>query len=319
MAIGSIDAWTAYWRAGRSASCFEGSDTELQLTRLWDELIACLPAGGRLLDLATGNGTVACGCARSARRLNLKLDIEAVDAADIDPAKHVADPQNLFADISFHGGVHLEDLPYPDRSFDAVVSQFGFEYADEARATGEAARVLAHGGWLRMVMHARDGAIVQDISRRIERLESVLEERGPVTLVRTLARAAVAGDAHTMKTSAPYLVPAAALARELADRPPPDDAALFYASEFLSQWSRRDRYWPADLQRSLEDGWCNAAGVLARQRQMLAASRTADDISRLRERLAAAGLVAGRAAGVRDERRRRQIAWLVDARRPSAG
>lgn len=312
-----IEAWSAYWRSGRSASCFHGRDTELRLNQIWDDLVDRLPQTCRLLDLATGNGTVARTCAARARLRGIDIQIDAVDAAQIDPQKQVADPESLFRHVRFHSSVMLENLPFPDQTFDGVVSQFGFEYADEAQASREAARVTAPGGLLRLVIHACDGAVSRDIRLRVQRLRSVLSDGGPLTLVRTLARAAADGDKRRVRRLSAELPRAAALARQLAVSPPPDDAALFYAGECLTLWSRRHRYWPADLCRSLDDGWANAAGVLRRQEQMLAAARSDDDISALCERLRDAKLEVGEKSEIRDELRGVRIAWLIEARKPA--
>lgn len=313
----SIDAWTAYWRSGRGASCFDGSDMELRLTQVWGDFTDGLPDGARLLDLATGNGTVARICAARGRARKIGLQIEGVDAAQIDPPKYTADPGQLFRDICFRGEVRLESLPFPDGAFDGVVSQFGFEYADEKPAVAEAARVLAPDGRLRLVMHARDGGVSLDIRQRLDRLRAVLHERGPVTLVRTLVRALDAGDTATVARESAHLQAAAALVRELAERPPRDDAALFYASEFLRSWALRDRYRLSDLRGSVEGGWANADGVAARQEEMLRVARSFADMQALAQRLASAGLVVAEAEPIRDERRAVQIAWLLSAHKPS--
>lgn len=313
----SIDAWTAYWRTGRGASCVDGSDTEVRLTKVWDEFVDELSDGARLLDLATGNGTVARICAARARTRKIKLRIEAVDAARIDPPKFAADPAQLFGDIRFHGQVRAEALPFPDADFDGVVSQFGFEYADEEPAVAEIARVLAPGGRLRLVVHARNGAVSRDIGGRMERLQCVLAEHGAVTLIRTLARAAEAGDAATVQRESAHLAAAAELVRKLADRPPSDDSALFYSTEFLREWGRRDRYRPSDLRRSIEQGWTNANGVAARYGDMLRVARSAEEMSRLANRFVAAGLAVDTVREISDQRRGVQIAWLVHACKPA--
>lgn len=313
--VQAIDSWTAYWRTGSSASCFQGSDTEVRLTQVWNEFIDELPDGARLLDLATGNGTVVRSCAARARARSIGLHIEAVDAAEIDPPRHVADPEQFFRDVHFRSGIRLETLPFPDGAFDGVVSQFGFEYANEEQAAAEAVRVLAPGGRLRLIIHARDGAVSGDIGRRLERLRSVLAENGPVTLVLSLARAAEAGDVATLSRKSADLAAAAKLVRRLADRPPPDDAALFYSREFLQLWARRDRYWPAALRRSVEEGWANANGVAVRQEQLLRVARSAEDIARIGARFTAAGLILDAVREIRD-RRGVQIAWMIDSRKP---
>jgi SAM-dependent methyltransferase len=312
----SIDAWTGYWRTGIGASCFDGPNIEVRLAMIWDEFVDDLPDGARLLDLATGNGTVARICAARARLRKIRLQIDAVDAARIDPPKFAADPARLFADIRFQGEVRLEALPFAGASIDAAVSQFGFEYADEEAAVAEVSRVLAPAGRLRLVMHARDGAVSRDIGGRLDRLRTVLDQRGPVALVRALVRALEAGDMGAVSRESTHLAAAAELLRKIAHQAPRDDAAVFYSSEFLRSWERRDRCRVSDLRRSVEDGWANAAGVAARQEQMLRAARTFDDVRSLASRLATAGLLVDPPREIRDERRSVQIAWLVTARTP---
>jgi SAM-dependent methyltransferase len=316
MSSKTVDAWTAYWLHGRLASCFDGTGLDVNLTRLWDDYVDQLPDAARVLDLATGNGIVAGSCAARAHTRRITLHLEAVDAADIDPVANVTDTQHFLRRVRFRGGIRLESLPYPDRSFDGVVSQFGFEYADELPAAIETARVLAPAGRLRLVMHARDGAVSQDIATRLERLRIVLAENGAVTLVRDLARAADTGDKKTVTRKSTQLAGASEQLRQLADRPLPDDSALFYAREFLQLWARRDRYWPADLRRSVEQGWQSASSVAIRQEQMLFAARSAEDVARISGRFTASGLTVVPAIAIRDERRGVQIAWLLDACRP---
>jgi hypothetical protein len=197
------------------------------------------------------------------------------------------------------------------------VSQFGFEYAGEEAASSEAARVLAPSGRLRLVLHAQDGAVTRDIGSRLERLRCVLAENGPVELVLSLARAAEAKDLATLGSKAAHLPAAVDLIRRLAQRPPPEDSALFYAGALLQLWTQRERYWPADLRRSVEEGWANAHGVALRQEQMLRVARSTEDIARIADRLAAGGLSVEAPRVIRDERRRVQIAWLLDARKPA--
>jgi SAM-dependent methyltransferase len=312
----SIDSWTAYWRTGRGASCFDGRESELHLTRLWDELIDSLSDNTRLLDLATGNGAVVRSLVVHARARAIRLEIDAVDAADIDPQRDVAHAGSWFAGVRFHGRTRLEALPFPDARFGAVVSQFGFEYADEEPAAAEAARVLAPGGRLRFIIHARDGAVARDIGLRLERLRGVLADDGPVALVLALARAAESGDVATLNRRSQDLPAAIVLARRLAAQAVPDDAALFYSREFLQLWERRARYWPAALRRSLEEGWINANGVATRQAELLRVAASAEDVARIGARLAAGGLRIDAIREIKDERRNVQAAWLLDASRP---
>lgn len=317
LAASPIDDWTDYWRSGRGASCFEGSALEVRLTRIWTDFVDRLPDGARLLDLATGNGTVARSCAARARDRGVEVEIDAVDAAAIDPPSVVHDPGGLLRTIAFHGGTRLEALPFAEAAFDGMVSQFGFEYADEEGAAAEVVRCLAPGGRLLFLLHAKEGAVACDSSVRLERLRRAMAGTGPMALVRNLASAAEAGDRAALARWSARLPGATEELQRLAERPPQDDAALFYSNEFLKLWADRARYRVQDVRRSIEDGWANAEGVARRQEEMLQAARSADDMARLSARLAAAGLTVGETRALRDERSGRQIGWLLQAEKPS--
>jgi ubiquinone/menaquinone biosynthesis C-methylase UbiE len=247
---------------------------------------------------------------------HIRLYIDAVDVAEIDPPKNVPDPEQLFRHIHFQGGIQLEDLPFADGGFSGVVSQFGFEYAREKKAVTEAARVLAPGGRLRLVIHAKVGVVAEDIGVRLARLHSVLAENGPVCLVLALARAAEAGDVKTLNEKSKCLAAAVALTNLLDDHAPVSDSALFYSKEFLQLWARRRQFRPADLSRSLEDGWNNASSLALRQEQMLQAARSRNGIDKLVQRFTEAGLTVETVDQVYDANHATQIAWQVDARKP---
>ena len=316
-AADTIEDWTDYWRSGRGASCFEGSSLEVRLTRIWDDFVDRLPDGARLLDLATGNGTVARSCAARARDRGIELRIDAVDAAAIDPPSVIRDPEGLLRNIAFRGGTRLEALPFDDATFDGMVSQFGFEYAGEEGAAAEVVRCLAPGGRLLFLLHAREGAVAHDSSVRLDRLRRAMTGNGPMALVRSLVSAAEAGDRAALSRQSAELPGAANELRRLAEHPPQDDAALFYSNEFLKLWADRAHYRIQDVRRSIEDGWSNAEGVARRQAEMLKAARSADDMARLSAHLAAAGLTAVDTRAIRDERSGRQIGWQLQAEKPS--
>ena len=312
----SVDPWTPFWQAGTGSSCFENSETELRLTRLWDEHVDSLPEKARLLDLATGNGTVARICAARAAALKNQLEIDAVDAADIDPAKCLPDPEQHLSHIRFHGNTRLEALPFRDGIFNSVVSQFGFEYAHETRASAEVARVLTPSGHLRLVIHAKSGAVARDIGLRLKRMHDVLAENGPVILVLELVRAYEAGDVSTIDSKSQHLSAALEMIKSFRNHPLPDDSALYYGYESLLLWAHRTRYRPADLLLSIEDAWTKINDMAIRQEQMLGAARDREDLERLQQRFSKLGLVPDKLEMVRDKHDV-QVAWRLDASKPA--
>lgn len=98
---------------------------------------AAVGPGVRVLDVATGPGVLAF---RAANR-----DASSVVGVDLSP-------QMVRLAVAAYPGVvfreaDAEDLPFPDRSFDAVVSNFGIgHFPRPERALGEFVRVVTQGG-----------------------------------------------------------------------------------------------------------------------------------------------------------------------------
>ena len=100
--------------------------------------------GLHVLDVATGTGNLAIPLARSG------CVVTGVDIAPnlIEQARERAAAENLVA--TFDEG-DAEALPYPDASFDAVVTMFGAMFAPRPEiVAAELARVLKPGGFLAM-------------------------------------------------------------------------------------------------------------------------------------------------------------------------
>jgi SAM-dependent methyltransferase len=103
-----------------------------------------LPAGAQVLDVACGTGNVSLPLARRGAR------VTGVDIAPnlLEQARARARAEGL--DIRFEEG-DAEQLPYPDGTFDAVVTMFGAMFAPQPeQVVTECARVLKPGGLLAM-------------------------------------------------------------------------------------------------------------------------------------------------------------------------
>jgi len=101
---------------------------------------AQVAAGQRVLDAACGTGVVAVTAARRGAKVS-GLDLT---PALLDRARYNA--ATAAVDIDFTEG-DIETLPYPDSSFDVVLSQFGHIFAPRpALAVKQMLRVLKPGG-----------------------------------------------------------------------------------------------------------------------------------------------------------------------------
>src|SRR5215213_2157842 len=103
-----------------------------------------LRAGEKVLDVATGSGNTALSAARRF------CEVTAIDYVPelIEQAKSRAQAERL--EVSFEVG-DAEDLPYPDTSFDVVLSTLGVMFApNQEKAAAEMLRVCRPGvrsGW----------------------------------------------------------------------------------------------------------------------------------------------------------------------------
>lgn len=165
---------------GASRGCLPnlGESLEPVLDAVWHEAVRSLPSGARVLDLATGDGVVLTRILR--RRRDLKL-------IGVDSAPTLPKPSK---GVTLREAVAMEKLPFPDRHFHLVTSQFGFEYGDTRKIAWEAARILVPGGAYRFVVHHAGGPIVAHNRRRLSGLAWV-SDRGLFAKAKALAAARV--------------------------------------------------------------------------------------------------------------------------------
>jgi hypothetical protein len=179
-------AWSEFWAANagaRQGGCLPQRWAAIEEAQraAWHGFVAPLPQGAKVLDLATGDGRVL-GWMRAVRA---DLALTGIDLAPALPAP----PEGT----ETRGGIAMEDLPFADGEFGAVVSQFGFEYGNVPAVAGEIARVLASGGNVGLMVHRGDGPILEHNRARREAIDWVLQEQQLGTILRQALAAANGG------------------------------------------------------------------------------------------------------------------------------
>jgi ubiquinone/menaquinone biosynthesis C-methylase UbiE len=144
------EAWTLFWADAAQSRCVsDAPEIWTSLSRHWSSFACSLPKGARVLDLGCGGGAV--GRLLLARRHDLR--VTGVDAAEV--------PRSTLPQMELLSKTDMESLPFADGSFDAVVSQFGFEYSQIDDAAREVARVSAPGARFSFLVHHSRSAIVR--------------------------------------------------------------------------------------------------------------------------------------------------------------
>ncbi|WP_428407670.1 class I SAM-dependent methyltransferase [Hyphococcus sp.] len=308
--------WEAYWNAagGRRAAVSGDAPGDL-FDETWRRfLTAALAERGpapSLLDLACGAGvlldraleTVAAFPDLQARFIGLDYAVSAAAAVARKPAPERASVAGVAASAAA--------LPFEDGAFGIVVSQFGVEYA-RMEAFSEAARVLAPGGVMQLVIHYKGGGIDMECSENVRVLQGVLRSG-----LFEIAAEAVRGPDHDGAI--------AKLKSVFAELRPLLDGDRVAAKEMLARLlgdvsqlvSRRQAYDPREA-----EGWCAAMrGEVAlyegRMRAMTESALDSAGIEAARERLAAQGATAPAPEALTPKGKALPAAWLLKAERSS--
>ena len=136
---------------------FRGIHTRL----LADVVAANLPRGARILDVGTGPGTIPIDLAAAAPQLTIDgLDLSAPMIDHAAAAARVAGCDDRVTFVAADAG----DMPFPDGSFDLIVSSMSqHHWSDVPSVVGEIRRVLRPGGraWIydaRPMLHRAEHA-----------------------------------------------------------------------------------------------------------------------------------------------------------------
>lgn len=178
-----VRAWNAFWEEQDPESrCLRSAPDQIHrlLCEYWKGFAEHLPMSTPVLDIGCGTGTV--GRSLVGARPDLRvvgIDIAKVPVRRNDPRIHIC------------SGIATEALPFPDSSFGAAVSQFGFEYSNVGLATEQLARVLKTGARLSFVVHHSHSPIVEGDRAHSAALKAAMSE--------SIRTPFLSGDASTLQ------------------------------------------------------------------------------------------------------------------------
>jgi len=157
------NAWSEFWADNAQSHCVAGAPAIVRaLAAHWTSFAASLPMGVRVLDLGCRAGVVGSWMLEARRDLR----VSGIDSARI--------PRKLHPRLQLLPETTMEELPFADQRFGAVVSQFGFEYSRRDTAAREIARVLRPGGALSLLVHHAGSSVLATNRARAAVIEALL-------------------------------------------------------------------------------------------------------------------------------------------------
>lgn len=160
---GQRSDWDNYWqgRTGQtSGAALVGVENNPAIMSFWSGKLSEFSRQLDVLDVACGAGTVL--------KILSELSFENLHGVDIsDAAINVLATQlpNVSGKVS-----SLEKMPYEDKSFDLLVSQFGFEYSDWQKTIPEIARILSGEGVFMALSHKTGSAIHSEVVAKLNQI-----------------------------------------------------------------------------------------------------------------------------------------------------
>lgn len=298
--------WSDYWQSDSAeGEVFVNAKGEKHpaLETFWRGVFESVPAGSRVIDVASGAGSIYAHLPDD-HGLELHASDISVEALDALAAR--------MAGVETHT-CSSADMPFDDRSFDAVVSQFGIEYAG-IDAFAEAARLVGDGGMLAALVHVADGYI--DGNNRAQ-LEAAVEiqDSGFIDEAIKLTRMAFRGNPQALAAREKEFIPAVQKLEDIVRNCPQGVHAHLYAG-FRKLYESRRQYDESDITDWLLGMQGEVGKTIDRLSRIREAALSEDDVQRVLSSLRDAGLEDATAEAFTTPGNDEPVAWNIAAHRP---
>ncbi len=302
----SDTGWSEYWEkdgaAGGEVFVSGKGDRHPALETYWRAVFAELGAGARVVDIASGAGSIYA-------HLDADHGLD-LHASDIAPEALEALAERIAGVTTAVSGA--SELPYDDASFDLVVSQFGIEYAGRD-AFAEAGRIVTAGGSLTALVHIEDGYVDSNNKAQLDEAELTARIEFIKRSIDLTNRAFSGNKALLQKTEQAY-VP---LIQEMGEavRRCPRGIHAYLLAGFRKLYDNRQQYRKSDIVGWLEQMDDELSKTLDRLSRMRQAAMSSEDMDIVKEQLEAGGLSDVTAAPFETEGNELPIAWSLKAKR----
>lgn len=169
----SANSWDAYWQGtGENGAFTSGGVSHPEIQKFWLDFFNSIKNdfnSPKILDVASGNGAVI------EHALSVFQD-QASDITSVDISDSAI--QNINHRFPHIKGIVSDAsvIPLKSETFDIVTSQYGVEYAGH-NAILEAARLVANGGLLALILHIESGSIHHHSMQNLAAMEKLEESK----------------------------------------------------------------------------------------------------------------------------------------------
>lgn len=311
------ESWDKYWHGTGTAGAFSaGGASHPGIQVFWSDFFQSIIgrfAPPRHVDIATGNGAVV----ETALTL-LANDKPAITCVDISESA-IRNVETRFPGVA---GVVSDatSIPLDDYGFDVVTSQFGIEYAGP-NAVPEAARLVAPGGALGLLMHIENGSVHKECEDSLAAITAIRESEF-VALATDLFRngfAAVRGaDRAPYDAAGTNFAPAVAAAEKIMDKYGDDVAGGSVAKlydDIARIHSSMPKYDPDEVLGWLSTMDAEMAAYGDRMSSMISAASSRTEFEQVCTQLQSSGLKIGMASELLVGEETQPLAWALIATR----